>query len=167
MWRHIENLSKSKIKVSTCDKYNTRYLHRKLHYIVPLNNTTSADFFEIVPLTLMIIITELLQSQIFTFSLHCHTCDIFLFRRALPIFCPFMRKSPYEKFQNFHIYILYISLQKLKHSLKTFLSLFVFMYACLHLPYNAFLLTLCLPVSSADNFGKQFGTRSGPTNRRA
>ena len=28
-------------------------------------------------------------------------------------------------------------------------------------------LTLCLPVSSADNFGKQFGPRSGPTNRRA
>ena len=28
-------------------------------------------------------------------------------------------------------------------------------------------LTLCIPVSSADNFGKQFGPRSGPTNRRA
>ena len=28
-------------------------------------------------------------------------------------------------------------------------------------------LTLCLPVSSADNLGKQFGPRSGPTNRRA
>ena len=30
-----------------------------------------------------------------------------------------------------------------------------------------FLLTLCLPVLSADNLGKQFGPRSGPTNRRA
>ena len=30
-----------------------------------------------------------------------------------------------------------------------------------------FVLTLCLPVTSADNFGKQFGPRSGPTNRRA
>ena len=29
------------------------------------------------------------------------------------------------------------------------------------------LLTLCLPVSSADNLGKQFGPRSGPTIRRA
>ena len=29
------------------------------------------------------------------------------------------------------------------------------------------LLTLCLPVSSADSLGKQFGPRSGPTNRRA
>ena len=28
------------------------------------------------------------------------------------------------------------------------------------------LLTPCLPVTSADNFGKQFGPRSGPTNRR-
>ena len=28
-------------------------------------------------------------------------------------------------------------------------------------------LTLCLPVLSADNLGKQFGPRSGPTNRRA
>ena len=28
-------------------------------------------------------------------------------------------------------------------------------------------LTLCLPVSSADNLGKQFGPRSGPTIRRA
>ena len=25
--------------------------------------------------------------------------------------------------------------------------------------------TLCLPVTSADNLGKQFGPRSGPTNR--
>ena len=30
-----------------------------------------------------------------------------------------------------------------------------------------FTLTPCLPVTSADNFGKQFGPRSGPTNRRA
>ena len=29
------------------------------------------------------------------------------------------------------------------------------------------LLTLCLPVTSADNLGKQFGPRSGPTSRRA
>ena len=29
------------------------------------------------------------------------------------------------------------------------------------------MLTLCLPVSSADNLGKQFGPRSGPTNRWA
>ena len=28
-------------------------------------------------------------------------------------------------------------------------------------------LTLCLPVSSADTFGKQFGPRSGPTICRA
>ena len=28
-------------------------------------------------------------------------------------------------------------------------------------------LTLCLPVSSADNLGKQFAPRSGPTIRRA
>ena len=28
-------------------------------------------------------------------------------------------------------------------------------------------LTLCLPVTSAVNLGKQFGPRSGPTNRRA
>ena len=28
-------------------------------------------------------------------------------------------------------------------------------------------LTLCLPVSSADNLGKQFGPRSGPTNCHA
>ena len=28
-------------------------------------------------------------------------------------------------------------------------------------------LTLSLQVSSADNLGKQFGPRSGPTNRRA
>ena len=28
-------------------------------------------------------------------------------------------------------------------------------------------LTLCLPVPSADNLGKQFGPRSGPTIRRA
>ena len=28
-------------------------------------------------------------------------------------------------------------------------------------------LTLCLPVLSADNLGKQFGPRSGPTNRWA
>ena len=28
-------------------------------------------------------------------------------------------------------------------------------------------LTLCLPVSSADNLGKQFGPRSGPTIRLA
>ena len=27
-------------------------------------------------------------------------------------------------------------------------------------------LTLCLPVSSADNLGKQLGPKSGPTNRR-
>ena len=27
-------------------------------------------------------------------------------------------------------------------------------------------LTLCLPVSSADNLGKQFEPRSGPTNHR-
>ena len=27
-------------------------------------------------------------------------------------------------------------------------------------------LSLCLPVLSADNLGKQFGPRSGPTNRR-
>ena len=39
------------------------------------------------------------------FSLH-HTCDISLFRRELPIFCLFLRLSPYENFQNF----LYISL---------------------------------------------------------
>ena len=38
-----------------------------------------------------------------------HTCDISLFRRQLPIFCPFLRISPYEYFQNF-LYILYISL---------------------------------------------------------
>ena len=31
----------------------------------------------------------------------------------------------------------------------------------------ASLLTLCLPVTSADNLGEQFGPRSGPTNRRA
>ena len=30
---------------------------------------------------------------------------------------------------------------------------------------NSPLLTLCLPVSSADKFGKQFGPRSGPTTR--
>ena len=29
------------------------------------------------------------------------------------------------------------------------------------------ILTLCLPVSSADNLGKHFGPRSGPTSRRA
>ena len=28
---------------------------------------------------------------------------------------------------------------------------------------SVFFLTLCLPVSSADNLGKQFGPRSGPT----
>ena len=38
-----------------------------------------------------------------------HTCDISLFRRELPIFCLFLRKSPYKNFQNF-LYILYISL---------------------------------------------------------
>ena len=38
-----------------------------------------------------------------------HTCDISLFQRELPIFCLFLRKSPYENFQNF-LYILYISL---------------------------------------------------------
>ena len=38
-----------------------------------------------------------------------HTCDISLFRRELPIFYLFLRKSPYESFQNF-LYILYISL---------------------------------------------------------
>ena len=38
-----------------------------------------------------------------------HTCDISLFRRELPIFCLFFRKSPYENFQNF-LYTLYISL---------------------------------------------------------
>ena len=32
---------------------------------------------------------------------------------------------------------------------------------------DQYLLTPCLPVSSADNVGKQFGPRSGPTNRRA
>ena len=38
-----------------------------------------------------------------------HTCDISLFRRELPIFFPFLRKSPYLEFQNFPI-SLYISL---------------------------------------------------------
>ena len=38
-----------------------------------------------------------------------HTCDISLFRRELPIFCRFLRKSPYDNFQNF-LYSLYISL---------------------------------------------------------
>ena len=38
------------------------------------------------------------------------------------------------------------------------------MFDCI---YAAGLLTLCLPVTSADNLGKQFGPRSGPTNRRA
>ena len=38
-----------------------------------------------------------------------HTRDISLFRRELPIFCLFLRKSPYENFQNF-LYILYVSL---------------------------------------------------------
>ena len=38
-----------------------------------------------------------------------HTCDISLFRRELPIFCPFLRKSPYENFI-ISLYILYISL---------------------------------------------------------
>ena len=32
-----------------------------------------------------------------------HTCDISLFRRELPIFFPFLRKSPYLEFQNFPI----------------------------------------------------------------
>ena len=38
-----------------------------------------------------------------------HTCDISLFRRELPIFSQFLRKSPYENFQNF-LYILCFSL---------------------------------------------------------
>ena len=38
-----------------------------------------------------------------------HTCDIFLFRRNLPTFCPFLRKSPYQNFR-ISFYILYISL---------------------------------------------------------
>ena len=38
-----------------------------------------------------------------------HTCDISLFRRELPIFCSFLRKSPYENFI-ISLYILYISL---------------------------------------------------------
>ena len=42
-------------------------------------------------------------------SLKPHTCDISLFRRELPIFCLFLRKSPYENFLTF-LYILYISL---------------------------------------------------------
>ena len=42
-------------------------------------------------------------------SAYRHTCDISLFRRELPIFCLFFRKSPYENFQNF-LFILYISL---------------------------------------------------------
>ena len=33
--------------------------------------------------------------------------------------------------------------------------------------YEKNCLTLCLPVSSADNLGEQFGPRSGLTNRRA
>ena len=32
---------------------------------------------------------------------------------------------------------------------------------------TSLLLTLCLQVSSADNIGKQFGPRSGPTNCQA
>ena len=38
-----------------------------------------------------------------------HTCDISLFWRELPIFCPFLRKSPYQNFR-ISFYILYISL---------------------------------------------------------
>ena len=37
----------------------------------------------------------------------------------------------------------------------------------LYVSDKSIILTLCLPVSSADNLGKQFGPRSGPTNRRA
>ena len=33
-----------------------------------------------------------------------HTCDSSLFRRDLPIFCPFLKKSPYLEAQNFPIY---------------------------------------------------------------
>ena len=38
-----------------------------------------------------------------------HTCDSSLFRRYLPIFCPFLRKSPYQNFR-ISFYILNISL---------------------------------------------------------
>ena len=50
-----------------------------------------------------------IQMVIFMIFMLKHTCDISLFRRELPIFCLFLRKSPYENFQNF-LYILYISL---------------------------------------------------------
>ena len=38
-----------------------------------------------------------------------HTCDISLFQRELPIFCPFFRKSPYQNFR-ISFYTLYSSL---------------------------------------------------------
>ena len=34
-------------------------------------------------------------------------------------------------------------------------------YFCLVIVFASLVLTLCLPASSADNFGKQFGPRSG------
>ena len=37
-----------------------------------------------------------------------HTCDISLFRRELPIFFPFLRKSPYLEFQKFPIYLIHL-----------------------------------------------------------
>ena len=54
-------------------------------------------------------ITFLRTFKMGNFCSQSHTCDISLFRRELPIFCPFLRKSPYENFIN-SLCILYISL---------------------------------------------------------
>ena len=59
-----------------------------------------------IPIRYLTTITPTLTRRLTYFR---HTCDISLFLRDLPIFCPFLRKSHYQNLR-ISFYILYISL---------------------------------------------------------
>ena len=91
------------VEIQNITKSTTSSSVRRQHSFLPGASTLKVQqiLFCQVAMTTPSVMTTAVRIQ--------HTCDISLFRRELPIFCLFLRKSPYENFQNF-LFILYISL---------------------------------------------------------
>ena len=64
------------------------------------------------------------------------------------------------------MFVFYVCFQNIQFELKVS-SLNFFRHYSVVCFLSLYCLTLCLPVPSADNLGKQSGPRSGPTIRRA
>ena len=95
LYRHTPNWFPTLLALQD---YGTQHTMWQYSGTICGNNTL-----KIFPGTTGLILTKLCMKH------QRHTCDFSLFRRELPIFCLFLRKSPYEHFQTF-LFILNISL---------------------------------------------------------